>query len=228
MFAWQLGAAIAAQWRQCAVCPCSVGGGGGRKWEPSVPVNGRSGPRKDMKDICATQTAELSCKGQPHENKQVNKTFEQELRKQKQKEKRIEKDNCWAGEERRKGGKNDIWIKFRVNSFYCWRNKSHCRQCSSVLYCVCVCASVCVCESCWRPFARKALRCVGWQNMSHTCRRGASLLGVTAVVPACVVVVAERITFITLSNALCDSVLFLLPLLALYSLAGSKKEPKES
>lgn len=139
MFAWQLGAAIAAQWRQCAVCPCPVGVGGGRKWEPSVPVNDGSGPRKDMKLICATQTAELSCKGQPHENKQVNKTFEQELRKQKQKEKRIEKDNCWAGKERRKGGKNDIWIKFRVNSFYCWRNKSHCRQCSSVLCCVCVC-----------------------------------------------------------------------------------------
>lgn len=59
--------------------------------------------------------------------------------------------------------------------------------------------------------------------MSHTCRRGASLLGVTAVVP----VVAARITFITLSNALCDSTLLLL-LLALYSLAGSKKEPKES
>lgn len=58
--------------------------------------------------------------------------------------------------------------------------------------------------------------------MSHTCRRGASLLGVTAVVP----VVAARITFITLSNALCDSALLLL--LALYSLAGSKKEPKES
>lgn len=62
--------------------------------------------------------------------------------------------------------------------------------------------------------------------MSHTCRRGASLLGVAAVVP--VVVGAARITFITLSNALCDSALLLLPLLALYSLAGSKKEPKES
>lgn len=66
--------------------------------------------------------------------------------------------------------------------------------------------------------------------MSHTCRSGASLLGVTAVVPVVVVpVVAARITFITLSNALCDSAsLLLLPLLALYSLAGSKKEPKES
>lgn len=65
--------------------------------------------------------------------------------------------------------------------------------------------------------------------MSHTCRRGASLLGVTAVVPVFVLVVAARITFITLSNALCDSAsLLLLPLLALYSLAGSKKEPKES
>lgn len=67
--------------------------------------------------------------------------------------------------------------------------------------------------------------------MSHTCRRGASLLGVTAVVPLVVPVpvVAARITFITLSNALCDSaLLLLLPLLALYSLAGSKKEPKES
>lgn len=65
--------------------------------------------------------------------------------------------------------------------------------------------------------------------MSHTCRRGASLLGVTAVVPVVVPVVAARITFITLSNALCDSaLLLLLPLLALYSLAGSKKEPKES
>lgn len=63
--------------------------------------------------------------------------------------------------------------------------------------------------------------------MSHTCRRGASLLGVTAVVPVPVVVGAARITFITLSNALCDSTLLLL-LLALYSLAGSKKEPKES
>lgn len=62
--------------------------------------------------------------------------------------------------------------------------------------------------------------------MSHTCRRGASLLGVTAVVPVFVLVVAARITFITLSNALCDSALLLL--LALYSLAGSKKEPKES
>lgn len=60
--------------------------------------------------------------------------------------------------------------------------------------------------------------------MSHTCRRGASLLGVAAFVP----VVVARITFITLSNALCDSALLLLPLLALYSLAGSKKEPKES
>lgn len=59
--------------------------------------------------------------------------------------------------------------------------------------------------------------------MSHTCRRGASVLGVTAVV-----VVAARITFITLSNALCDCALLLLLLLALYSLAGSKKEPKES
>lgn len=59
--------------------------------------------------------------------------------------------------------------------------------------------------------------------MSHTCRRGASLLGVAAFVP----VVVARITFITLSNALCDSTLLLL-LLALYSLAGSKKEPKES
>lgn len=47
-------------------------------------------------------------------------------------------------------------------------------------------------------------------------------MGVTAVV-----VVAARITFITLSNALCDCALLLL-LLALYSLAGSKKEPKES
>lgn len=137
-----VGAAIALQWRQCAVCPCSDGC---RKWEPPVPVNGRSGPGKDMKLICATQTAELSWKGQPHENKQVNKTFEEELRKQKQKEKRIEKDNCWAEEERNetKGEKNAIWIKFRVNSFYCWRNKIHCRQCSSVLYCVFV--FVCVC-----------------------------------------------------------------------------------
>lgn len=64
--------------------------------------------------------------------------------------------------------------------------------------------------------------------MSHTCRRGASLLGVTAVVPVVVVLVAARITFITLSNALCDSALLFPPLLALYSLAGSKKEPKES